>query len=156
MIRRLLADANLNAAIATGLVRNNSEINFQRAEDVPLKGLPDQAVLAAAAQQSRVLVSHDIRSIPAHLRDFIRENDSPGVIPHTAAYADRQRDRKPATGLRGVRRRGFGEHDLFAPESCDDWILSLRGDDLGLFERHKRKAYDREQWRRAMEGGPES
>jgi hypothetical protein len=80
MIRRLLADANLNAAIATGLVRNNSEINFQRAEDVPLKGLPDQAVLAAAAQQSRVLVSYDIRSIPAHLRDFIRENDSPGVI----------------------------------------------------------------------------
>jgi hypothetical protein len=40
MIRRLLADANLNAAIATGLVRNNSEIDFQRAEDVPLKGLP--------------------------------------------------------------------------------------------------------------------
>lgn len=80
MIQRLLADANLNAAIVTGLVRNNSEIDFQRAEAVPLKGLPDQAVLAAAAQEGRVLVSHDIRSIPAHLRDFVRENDSAGVI----------------------------------------------------------------------------
>jgi hypothetical protein len=32
MIQRLLADANLSAAIVTGLVRNNSEIDFQRAE----------------------------------------------------------------------------------------------------------------------------
>lgn len=80
MIRRLLADANLNVAIVTGLARNNSEIDFKRAEDIPLKGLPDPVVLAAAAQESRVLVSHDIRSLPSHLREFVRENASPGVI----------------------------------------------------------------------------
>lgn len=80
MIRRLLADANLNAAIVTGLVRQNSEIDFKRAEDVPLKGLSDQLVLAAAAQQDRVLVSHDIRSIPAHLREFVLQGASPGVV----------------------------------------------------------------------------
>lgn len=63
MIGRLLADANLNAGIVTGLCRRQTEIDFRRAEDVPLKGLPDPVVLATAAEDSRVLVSHDVRSI---------------------------------------------------------------------------------------------
>jgi hypothetical protein len=58
----------------------NSEIDFKRAEDGPLKGLSDQLVLAAAGQEGRVLVSHDIRSIPAHLREFVLESSSPGVV----------------------------------------------------------------------------
>jgi predicted nuclease of predicted toxin-antitoxin system len=80
MIRRLLADANLNAAIVTGLVRKRSTIDFKRAEDVPLKGMADPLVLAAASEEGRVLVSHDVRSIPSHFREFARENVSPGVI----------------------------------------------------------------------------
>jgi hypothetical protein len=80
MIGRLLADANLNVAIVTGVIRHHPGIDFKRAEEVPLQSLSDPAVLAAAAEDDRVLVSHDVRSLPHHLRQFVRENESPGVI----------------------------------------------------------------------------
>jgi hypothetical protein len=80
MIRRLLADADLNFAIVAGVVRRNPEIDFKRAEEVPLEGLKDLAVLTVSAQEGRVLVSHDVSTMPAHLRAFIRECPSPGVI----------------------------------------------------------------------------
>ena len=57
MIDRLLADADSNHAIISGLVRRNPGIDFKRAGDVPLEGLPDEAVLRAAARESRVLVT---------------------------------------------------------------------------------------------------
>ena len=80
MIRRLLADADLNVAIVAGVVRRNIEIDFKRAEDVPLEGLKDPVVLGVAAQERRVLVSHDVSTIPSHLWEFVRERSSPGVI----------------------------------------------------------------------------
>ena len=80
MIRRLLADADLNSAIMLGVVRHSPEIDFRRAEDVPLEGLADEQVLAAASGDERVLVSHDVRTMPTHLRRFLVANRSPGVI----------------------------------------------------------------------------
>ncbi len=80
MIGRLLADADLNVAIVTGLVRRNAGIGFKRAEDVPLEGLRDPAVLAVAADEARVLVSHDVTTMPGHFREFVMQRASPGVI----------------------------------------------------------------------------
>lgn len=80
MIRRLLADADLKAAIGAGVVRRNSNIDFKRAEDVPLEGLEDPNVLAVAAQEGRVLVSHDVSTMPNHLRAMVAKTNSPGVI----------------------------------------------------------------------------
>ncbi|SRR5260370_20620148 len=80
MIHRLLADADLKLAVVTGVTNRNAEIDFKRAEEVPLKGLKDPAVLLAAAQEDRILVTHDISTMPTHLRDFVRERSSPGVI----------------------------------------------------------------------------
>jgi len=80
MIRRLTADADLNHAIVAGVVRRNGHIDFKRAAEVPLEGLDDLAVLALAAQEGRVLVSHDVATIPVHLREFVRASASPGVI----------------------------------------------------------------------------
>ena len=77
MIRRLLADADLKAAIGAGVVRRNSNIDFKRAEDVPLEGLEDPNVLAVAAQEGRVPVS---RTMPNHLRAMVAKTNSPGVI----------------------------------------------------------------------------
>lgn len=65
MISRLLADADLNHAIISGVVRRNAGIDFKRAEEVPLEGLADEVVLLAAAQEHRVLVSHDVSTMPA-------------------------------------------------------------------------------------------
>ena len=73
-------DADLNRAIVSGVIRRNSEVDFKRAEDVPLEGLHDEAVLDVAAQDGRVLVSHDISTMPNHFREYIRSRTSPGVI----------------------------------------------------------------------------
>ena len=80
MINRLLADADLNRAIISGVVRRNTGIDFKRAEEIPLEGLADEVVLRAAAQEHRVLVSHDVSTMPGHLRNFASTSASPGVI----------------------------------------------------------------------------
>jgi hypothetical protein len=80
MIGRLLADCDLNLAIVTGVVRRDAEIDFKRAQDAPLEGLADSAVLSATAQEHRVLVSHAVSTMPGHLREFVRERTSPGVL----------------------------------------------------------------------------
>jgi hypothetical protein len=80
MIRRLLSDADLNLAIVASVVRRNAAVDFKRAEQVPLEGLPDPAVLAVAAEEGRVLVSHDVGTMPGHFRDFVRQRASPGLI----------------------------------------------------------------------------
>jgi predicted nuclease of predicted toxin-antitoxin system len=81
MVHLLQADANLKAAIVHGVRRHGPrEIDFKRAEAVPLTGVKDPEVLAIAAREERVLVSHDQRTLPRHLRDFTRHSRSPGVI----------------------------------------------------------------------------
>jgi hypothetical protein len=80
MILRLLADADLNGSIVSGTIRRNQELDFKRAEDVPLEGLDDQTVLDVAAGDQRVLVSHDVSTMPDHFRQYTRRNISPGLI----------------------------------------------------------------------------
>lgn len=80
MIRLFLADADLNRAIVVGVIRRNSAIDFKRAEQVPLESMKDPDVLAAAAIERRVLVSHDVSTMPNHFRDFVRRQRSPGLI----------------------------------------------------------------------------
>jgi hypothetical protein len=80
MILRLLADADLNGAIISGVIRRNPELDFKRAEDVPLEGLDDQTVLDLAARDQRVLISHDVTTMPDHFRHYTRRNISPGLI----------------------------------------------------------------------------
>ncbi len=47
----------------------------------PLEGLDDSLVLAIAAEQNRVLVSHDQNTMELHFRDFVSEGNSPGNSP---------------------------------------------------------------------------
>ncbi len=43
--------------------------------------MDDQAVLRRASEQGRILVTHDKRTMPGHLADFLAEgHSSPGVI----------------------------------------------------------------------------
>lgn len=44
---------------------------------MPLEGLTDPVVLALAAQDGGVLVSHDVNTMEGHFREFIRDNKSP-------------------------------------------------------------------------------
>lgn len=83
---RFLADADLNKAIVTGLIRREPSLDFLTAQAAGLRGLSDVAVLALAAEQQRVLVSHDVNTMPNHFRRFHEAgSQSNGVflIPQT-------------------------------------------------------------------------
>jgi uncharacterized protein DUF5615 len=78
---RFQADANLNALIIRGALRRQPLIDFQTADAADLSGVPDQEVLARAAQSGRILVSHDYRTMPGHFADFLATGQhSPGVL----------------------------------------------------------------------------
>jgi hypothetical protein len=78
---RLVADENLNKAIIDGLLRRSHEIDIVRVQDVGLSGAPDSQVLAWAAEQDRILVTHDINTVPAEAYYRISASlPMPGVI----------------------------------------------------------------------------
>jgi hypothetical protein len=45
-----------------------------------LDALDDVNVLALAASENRILVSHDVNKMPKHFRDFCKHSPSPGVF----------------------------------------------------------------------------
>jgi hypothetical protein len=67
---RFLADADLNKAIVTGLKRREPAVDFLTAQAAGLREMKDPEVLALAAEQGRVLVSHDVGTMPAHFGAF--------------------------------------------------------------------------------------
>lgn len=77
---RFQADANFNADIVSGVLRRVPEIDFQTANDAGLASLSDPAILTIAADEGRILVSHDRRTMPIHFGMFIQTKISPGVF----------------------------------------------------------------------------
>ncbi len=77
---RFQADADLNEDILTGVIRRESQVDFQKAEEAGLSDLDDLQVLALAAREGRILVSHDRKTMPRHFAGFIQSNTSPGLI----------------------------------------------------------------------------
>lgn len=77
---RYQADADLNQVIVTGVLRQEPTIDFQTAFAAGLKGIKDPEVLAIAAQQGRILVSHDRKTMPSEFAEFIINNQSAGVL----------------------------------------------------------------------------
>jgi predicted nuclease of predicted toxin-antitoxin system len=78
---RFQSDADFNEEIVSGMLRREPEVDFQTSEEAELRGRPDPEVLARAAREGRILVSHDRRTMPRHFADFIQQHErSPGVI----------------------------------------------------------------------------
>lgn len=75
MTVRFLADENFNRAILVGLQRRAEHIDVVRVQDVGLRAADDPVVLQWAADEGRVLVTHDIKTIP----DFAHERVSAGL-----------------------------------------------------------------------------
>jgi Domain of unknown function (DUF5615) len=76
-----LADADLNKANISGVLRREPSIDFRSARDAGLRRMGDPEVLALAAAQQRVLVSHDVSTMPLHFREFRNDGKrSPGVF----------------------------------------------------------------------------
>ena len=65
MKARFQADADLNAEIVAGVLRREPSIDFHTADEAKLRRFPDPEVLAVAAQENRILVTHDRRTMPS-------------------------------------------------------------------------------------------
>ena len=59
MMIRFLADENFNNQIVRGILSQNSHIDIVRVQDVGLSGVDDPKVLAWAAQEGRIVLTHD-------------------------------------------------------------------------------------------------
>jgi hypothetical protein len=78
---RFQADNDLKRIIVDSTLRSESRIDFQTAQAARLDNLDDEAVLRLAASQSRILVSHDKRTMPKALASFVASGGtSPGVL----------------------------------------------------------------------------
>jgi hypothetical protein len=77
---RFQADADLNQVIVFAVLRRLPAVDFRTATSAGLAGLKDQDVLAVAAHDGRVLVTHDQATMARHFAEFVQSQHSPGVI----------------------------------------------------------------------------
>src|SRR5262245_17500159 len=61
-----LTDVNFNGRALRALLRAIPTLDVVRAQDVGLDGVDDPAVLEWAAQNGRVLLTHDEKTMPGH------------------------------------------------------------------------------------------
>src|SRR5262249_45987434 len=78
---RLLADENFSGPVFRGLRRREPALDSVRVQDVGLSGALDPDVLAWAAREGRLLLTHDVKTMPGHVYDRVRAGLAmPGVI----------------------------------------------------------------------------
>ena len=78
---RIATDENFNGNLLRGLLRRRPDLDVVRVQDAGLIGADDPAVLAWAAEQGRVLLSHDVRTMIAHARERIAAGQPmPGLV----------------------------------------------------------------------------
>lgn len=63
---RLAADEDFNGDIVRGVLRRNAAIDIVRIQDAGLSGAHDAAVLAWAAAEGRVQLTHDVATMTRH------------------------------------------------------------------------------------------
>jgi hypothetical protein len=63
---RFLVDEDFDNDIVRGLLRRLPTLGIVRAQDIALSGTPDPIVLDRAAQDGRVLLTHDVSTMTAH------------------------------------------------------------------------------------------
>lgn len=68
---RLLIDHNFDQDILQGLYRRIPNLDATTAFDEGLSRTPDPELLAWAAENSRILVTHDHQTMPGHVTDRI-------------------------------------------------------------------------------------
>ena len=59
----LAIDENLNNDVLRGLFRRNPNLNIVRVQDAGLRTLDDETILEWAAQEQRVLITHDVATM---------------------------------------------------------------------------------------------
>lgn len=63
---RFGTDENFKKSIANGLIRLRPSLDIISVKEYGLLGAPDPKILAWAAEQGRVLLTHDAKTMPIH------------------------------------------------------------------------------------------
>jgi hypothetical protein len=78
---KLLADENFDGDIVRGLLRRVPDLDLVRVQDAGMAETPDPAILARAADEDRILLTHDRSTIPGFAYDRVRAGEAmPGVF----------------------------------------------------------------------------
>ena len=84
---KLLADENFNNAVVRGLLRRIPELNLVRVQDVGLSGVDDPTILDWAAQEARILLTHDVSTITRYAYDRVRQGQTMSGVIEVSANA---------------------------------------------------------------------
>jgi len=78
---RLAVDENLNNDIVRGLLRQRSDLDIVRVQDVGLSGADDPTILEWAAQEGRILLTNDVSTITRYAYERVSVGKPmPGVF----------------------------------------------------------------------------
>ncbi|PYQ60835.1 MAG: hypothetical protein DMF53_16265 [Acidobacteria bacterium] len=78
---RLAADENFNGLIVRGLLRRNPNLDILRVQDTEVSEADDPTVLEWAAREGRVLITHDVNTIPRFAYErILAGKPMPGVF----------------------------------------------------------------------------
>jgi hypothetical protein len=78
---RLAADENFNNDIVRGVRRRSAEVDIVRVQDAGLTSADDPTILEWAAQNGRVVLTHDVTTMTRFAYDRVRDGKAmPGVF----------------------------------------------------------------------------
>ncbi|HTU88699.1 MAG TPA: DUF5615 family PIN-like protein [Gemmataceae bacterium] len=78
---RLATDEHIDRALIRGLLARQPNLDIARIQEVGLLGADDRDILAWAAAEGRILITHDRNTIPGFTYDRVRAGENmPGVI----------------------------------------------------------------------------
>jgi predicted nuclease of predicted toxin-antitoxin system len=80
-VLRLVTDANFNGAVTRGLLRRQPDLDLVRVQDVGLGSADDPSILAWAAAEGRILLTHDRATMTNFACERVRSQlPMPGVF----------------------------------------------------------------------------
>lgn len=78
---KLVSDENFDGKILRGLKRRRPDLDIVRVQDVVLGSASDPEILAWAAGENRILLTHDRETVPSFAIDRVRDSQPmPGVF----------------------------------------------------------------------------
>lgn len=78
---RFLADEDFDEHIVLGVLRQEPSIEFQRVHELGMRELSDQEILAFAASELLLVVSHDTNTMSAAAYHRVKSGESmPGLL----------------------------------------------------------------------------
>lgn len=81
MTLKFAADEDFNHDIVRGLLRHSPDLDIKTVHDAGLAGSADPVILAWAADEGRVPLTHDVQTMTRHAYDRVRAGDRmPGVF----------------------------------------------------------------------------